>query len=122
MTAHERLQRQLIDALRRAMAGGNPIVPEAGRLLWRFFVEMSAARSYHMGGPNPISWVEIQAWARVRRWPVSDTHISILRAMDDAWLEYAARKAKQSGKGGKDEPTRVKAEMTPTAFDGMFKR
>ena len=120
MAAADRLERQLVMCLRRALAGGRPVVPEAGRLLWSFFIELSAGRTGNGFGPNPISWGEIEAWMRVKRWPLSDSHIAILRAMDRAWLEHAARKASRDDKG--DHPVRVKTEMTPAAFDGMFKR
>lgn len=113
----KRLETQLVDCLRRALAGGRPVVPEAGRLLWNFFVEMSDGRSGSGFGPNPISWAEMEAWMRVRRWPLTDAHISILRAMDRAWLEFADRKASKG-----DKPVRVKTEMTPAMFDGMFRR
>jgi hypothetical protein len=116
----KRLQDQLVTCLKRSLAGGRPVIPEAGRLLWGLFVELSAGRSGNGFGPNPLSWAEIEAWVRFNRWPLQRHHVVILRAMDAAWLDYARRNAKQGGKG--DQPTRVRAEMTPAAFDGMFKR
>lgn len=112
------LQRQLITALRKALAGGKPVVPEAGRLLWSFFVELSATRSYSMTGPNPISYAEIEAWARLHRWPLEPSHIGSLRAMDDAWLEHAQSRA---GKGGKTPFPRSSGQaISPAAFDAVF--
>ena len=112
------LEKQLIEALRKTLAGGKPVVPEAGRLLWSFFVELSAARSYSMTGPNPISHAEIEAWARLHRWPLKLRHIATLRTMDDAWLQHAH--SSTTGKGGKTLPRSSAQEITPAAFDAVF--
>jgi hypothetical protein len=103
--------------MKRHLATGRPVpVPEAGRLLWSIFVGLSATRTYHMAGPNPISHAEIAAYTRVHRWPLSDSHLSIIRALDDAWLEHAYAK-----QGGKDRPVRSSGQkVTPASFDAVF--
>lgn len=109
----QRLERQLCDALRASMmTGAAPIVPEAGRLYWRMFIDLSSARTWSAAGPNPIAWSEIDAWARLRRWPVRNRHINVLRAMDRIWLECA----RSNGSGG----SRPVAEATPAALDAAF--
>jgi hypothetical protein len=117
MTPQGRVQRQLVEAMRRHLATGRAVmVPEAGRLLWHWFVALSATRTYHMAGPNPISHGEIAAYMRLYRWPLSDSHLSIIRALDDAWLEHAY--AKQAGK---ERPARSSGQkVTPAAFDAVF--
>lgn len=116
MTACDRLQRQLGAALGAALAGRDVALPEAGCLIWSWFVELSASRTYGMSGPNPLSWSEIEAWARLRRWPLSDSHITILRALDRAWLEHA-----YAGISGGQPPASAQ-RITPAAFDAVFGR
>ena len=110
MSLH-RLQRQLVAALRAKMNGEAAPVPEAGKLLLAMFRELSEARTYSASGPNPIQWTEIEAWARLRRWPLSQQHLDIIRAMDLAWLEEARG----------EKPTKL-PEATPAMLDGMLAR
>lgn len=119
-TPQERLQRQLVDAIKAHLATGRPAtVPEAGRLLWSIFSGLSAARTYNMAGPNPISAAEIDAYARLHRWPLSESHLSIIRALDDAWLAHVY--AKKDGKGDIPVSRRSSGQkITPAAFDAVF--
>ena len=112
MSAKDRLQRQLCGAIRSEMSGGTPDVPEAGRLIWGMFIDLSTARTWSAAGPNPIQWSEIDAWARLRRWPVRNRHINVLRAMDRTWLECA-----RLDRTGRQRPV---AEATPAALDAAF--
>jgi hypothetical protein len=118
MTPAERLQRQLVAAMKRHLATGRPtMVPEAGRLLWSIFSDLSATRTYNMAGPNPISAMEIAGYECLHRWPLGERHLSIIRALDDAWLAHAY--AKQSD--GKDMPRRSTGQkITAAAFDAVF--
>ncbi len=112
----------LAAALRRHLAGGKPVVPEAGVLLWNLFMEISASRTYHAAGPNPISHAEIEAYARLHRWPLAPHHTAVIRALDDAWLEHAYRKM-ESGKDGKTFDGRRYANaqpLTAAGFDAVF--
>lgn len=119
------MTKMLVAALERHLAGGKPIVPEAGVLLWNLFMEISASRTYHAAGPHPISHAEIEAFARLHRWPLLPHHIDTIRALDDAWLEHAYR---QQGKatGGKDDKAfdsrryASRPALTAAAFDAVF--
>lgn len=119
-----RVRDQLIVALKSHLAGGKPDVPEAGILLWNLFMEISAGRTWHMGGPNPIGHSEIEAYARLHRWPLQPHHVAIIRALDDAWLEDAySRMGDAKGKGGKKFDGRRYANaqpMTAEVFDLVF--
>jgi hypothetical protein len=111
----KRLKTQLV----AAVVSDKPKVPEAGRLLWRLFIELSSGRSGNGFGPNPLSWVEIEAWKRVRRWPLSDDHIDILLAMDRAWIE-AAYKKKPDAPDGMKTAHPIGGKFSLAAFDVMF--
>lgn len=80
-------------------------MPEAGRLIWSWFGALNGSRTYHMSGPNPISYAEIEAWARLHGWSLSQRHIDAIRALDDAWLDHV--QAKQANRdGGNTLPVR----------------
>ena len=89
-----RLEAQLCAALRGALAGKKSRLPEAGLPLWNAFQGLSATRTYHPGGPNPIQPSEIIAWCHLHRMPFAPHHVDILLAMDQAWLDQAYAKAR----------------------------
>ena len=88
--AYERLTRQLVAAFTaRVKHKGKPRVPEAGRLLWNAFHEMSRARTWHQVGPNPIALSEIEAWSRLANIPLARRHVAVILALDEAFLDHA---------------------------------
>lgn len=101
---------QLRAAVRVSVAGGTPRLPEGAAPLWDAFRELASARSWHAHGPNPIPFAEIEAWARLMRWPLEPRHVAILRAMDLAWME-AVMVPRDS--------RRPSATLTPELFDVM---
>lgn len=119
------LKQALVFALRRHLAGGRPIVPESGALFWNIFMEIAASRTYHAAGPNPISYAEIEAYARLHRWPLAPHHVASIRALDDAWLEHAYRNqdAALALRRGKSFDARRYANaqpLTAAGFDAVF--
>ncbi len=112
------LEKQLAEALRRSLAGGRPVVPEAGVSIWNLFIEISRSRTYHAAGPHAISHAEIEAYARLHRWPVQPHHVSLIRAMDDAWLEHAYRR--KEGEKTKAVHLCHAQPLNAGAFDAVF--
>lgn len=97
MMAHDRLRAQLVAELERHLRHQDrPQVPEAGHLLWRAFMELDGTRTFHAAGPNPISFAEIEAWARLMRYPLAPRHVSTIRAMDAALLVHVAERAEKA--------------------------
>ncbi|WP_323009838.1 hypothetical protein [Paracoccus sp. (in: a-proteobacteria)] len=115
MNARTRLSRQLCGAVTAALSGERVRPPEAGRPLWNAFQRLNATRSYHMAGPNPISFAEIDAFARLMRLPLEPWHITILMDMDAAWLA-GAQKAKVP-EGVKTLPPVSKHGISAALFD-----
>lgn len=117
MDGFARLERQLVASLETHVATGRPPdVPEAGALLWRrHFAELCGTRSYGPNGPNPIAFAEIEAWARLMRWPLQPHHVAAIRALDDAWLEHAY--ARRSAGDRKTLPASSGQALTPALFD-----
>ncbi|ASP85482.1 hypothetical protein CDO26_13300 [Sinorhizobium meliloti] len=115
------LHRQLGDAMKQHLVAGKaPRLPEAGRLFWQWFGELNSARTWHQAGPNPISHAEIEAWARLNRWPVQSRHVAAIRALDDAWLENFYSKRSKPPSEQKTLPPRSQHAVSPKLFDAIF--
>lgn len=95
-------------------------IPEAGRLIWEWFHDLGAARSWHTNGPNPISYVDILSYSQVMRWPIRPHEVTAIRELDQAYLNhyYERRDAETSGK--KTLPAVSKSKMTTELYDAMF--
>lgn len=119
MRSYDRLEKQLVAALERALDKAPTRIPEAGRLIWQWFIALSETRTYHMAGPNPISFAEMEAYAHLHRWPMEPRHVTIIRAMDAAWLAHAnASGARREGKNA--VPRSSSQPMTADLFDAVF--
>lgn len=99
-----------------AVTQPRPRVPEAGRLLWGWFLDLHATRSQGFAGPLPIAYAEIEAYARLHRIPMASRHVDILRAMDAAWLAHAYRAAV----GSAARYPRSSQPINADAFDAVF--
>lgn len=114
----QRLEKQLCGALRSHLVNGAPVrLPEAGRLLWRAFIDLDGTRSMHAAGPNPISYAEIEAWARINRYPLASHHVRVIKAMDAVLIEHVNRKAGTGGEGGIEG--RSAHALSPKLFDAV---
>lgn len=113
------LERQLCAAVRASLEGAEGArPPEAGTLLWNAFQRLSARRSYHMAGPNPISFSEVEAYCRLMRLPLEPRHVSVIMAMDQAWLDHAHSRAKPP-EGLKASPHISQRQISAALFDAM---
>lgn len=88
------LKRHLCEVVTATLRGGSEKTPESGRILWDVFQRLSATRTYHMGGPNPLQPSEILAFGQMMRLPLEPAHFDILMSMDRAWLDHAYAKSK----------------------------
>lgn len=91
-------------------------VPEAGRLAWRWFCALNDTRTYHFGGPNPIAFAEIEAYARLHRWPLLPHHVDLIRKLDRAWLDNCYLRTAD----GKTIPRSSGQKLTPELFNAVF--
>jgi hypothetical protein len=60
--------------------------------LWWFFCELSNSRGYSEAGPMSISFMEIDAWARLTRMDPTAWEISVIKQIDRAFLSEALKK------------------------------
>ena len=70
-----------------------PELPEAGEFVWQWFWEIDAARSNNGYTFQPLSFREIEAWARLTGITLIPDEVRILRAMDRARLDAGMRPA-----------------------------
>lgn len=66
--------------------------PEPVRYLWQAFCEISATRGNNGFGPNPLSWSEIEAWARLDGRILFQFERTALLMLDRVFLEMAGKK------------------------------
>ncbi|MDO5643705.1 MAG: hypothetical protein Q4G26_15140, partial [Paracoccus sp. (in: a-proteobacteria)] len=62
------------------------------------FADLSRARSIGPNGPNPISWADLEAYARITRQHWEPRHYQIVMALDRVWLDHV------HAERGKDRP------------------
>ena len=106
----KRVEAQLCEALRATMSGRRQRPPEAGLVVWNAFTQLARGRSYSGSGPNPISYAEIEAWARLMRIPLEPHHVDLIVALDRTWLAH----------GSKPKTKAPAAELTAGLFDARF--
>jgi hypothetical protein len=119
----ERLHTALCNELKRQLLSPGAVVariPAGGDLLWRWFLDLSRSRSYHMAGPNPISYSEVLAYAKLMRWLIEPRHVVILLALDDIYLQHFQQKRKQATSAGVAAPQHSSHAVSPKIFDIMF--
>lgn len=115
----DRLKKHLCAAVTAALRGEKGSPPEAGLLLWNAFQGLTATRTYHPAGPNPIQPSEIAAWCHLHRLPLAPRHVEILLAMDQAWLDHAYAAVKRP-EGVKALPPVSKTPLTAGLLDAML--
>lgn len=64
----------------------DPEIPLAAEYLYDWFLELSRARSSSGFGINPISHLEIDAWARLYGISPQPHELQIIAALDDAYI------------------------------------
>jgi len=110
--AERRLAEQLAAALTQILTSHRPpAIPEAGRLIWTFFCDLSESRTRGMHGPDYLTDAGIEAWARLHRWPIEPRHVRLIRALDRAWMKHA---------GVAGHAPASSDPITPGAFDAIF--
>lgn len=63
-----------------------PPFPTRYAYIWEMFLSLHTGRSYHEGGPNPLSWSDIGAWDRLLHVGLKDWEIRAIKALDALWL------------------------------------
>ena len=67
--------------------------PDAARHIWGWFIELSRSRgSSGMGGPSPISYMEITAWSHLTKSEPTPFEISCIMGLDSIWLNSSSKR------------------------------
>jgi len=61
-------------------------LPDCAAYLWLWFLELHRARTGNGFGPNPIGYVEIDAWQRVTGRKLSPWEVDMMFALDGAFM------------------------------------
>lgn len=94
-----------------------PDVPVAGLRVWGIFLDLTRGRGGGFG-PAPIAYSEIEAYARVRREPIRPFELDMIRALDAAFMEFAAKRSKAEAGS---EPAEVQSRpMSGALFDALM--
>jgi hypothetical protein len=83
------LQRALKQGRQPPELIGPPCPPELA-WLWGAFQQLSLGRQAGFAGAQPLSWLEMAAWMRLTRTPLSAADINAMRALDLAYLSVIA--------------------------------
>jgi hypothetical protein len=107
----------MVAALGQSLAGGKPPrLPAGGELAWRWFVALCRTRSMGFAAPSPLTYAEIEAYARLNRWPLEPHHVETILALDRAFLDHAGQPAGRAPPRRQPPSTAITAE----AFDAFF--
>lgn len=71
--------------------------PEPAEHVWRWFLELRRRRSGSGFGANPISYAELEAWARLSGTRPSALEVGWIMDLDDAVMEATAAAKPASG-------------------------
>lgn len=115
----ESLKKQLCAAVAASPAGRKVRPPEAGIALWNAFQRLSATRTYHPAGPNPIQPSEVLAWCQLMGIPLAPRHVDIILAMDEAWLDQAYARDRTAD-GVKTLPPISRQPLTAALLDAVM--
>jgi len=77
------LARQGIDVREYAV----PPLPPPMVPIWRWFLELGQGRTGNGMGPNPISWLELDAWCRLRGVLLGQYELTCIRDLDGIYLK-----------------------------------
>ena len=92
-----------------------PEVPPGGARIWSIFLALHAARTAGMGA-NPITYGEMEAYARLQQTPLRPFEVDMLRAVDRAYMD-ASRNSKDMPPPEREVQSR---KMSPGLFDALF--
>ncbi|MBY0431698.1 MAG: hypothetical protein K2Q10_10910 [Rhodospirillales bacterium] len=75
-----------------------PDLPPQVEHLWSWYAELESGRGGSGFGPQPLSYADIDAWARLMSVRPSPWEVLALRRIDILWLDIIARQLEERGK------------------------
>lgn len=77
-----------------------PDVPEEGSIIWDWYWELRKAASNGFSGPNPLSFLEIEAWMRLMKIDLHSKSLQLILIMDQQYLSCWYTEQKKNLKKG----------------------
>lgn len=108
------------EAIRQLFGGRAAQLPEGLRLVWTIFSDLHETRGSTGFGPAPITYAEIEAYVRLMRWPLEPHHVSLILAMDRAWIDHVSAQAPGGSAPSSGSSTGPRPVLTPALFDAVF--
>lgn len=107
--------------LERQLATTNavPRLPAGSELLWRWFAALNRGRTVGVTGLDPLQYSQIEAYARLSRWPIQPHHVAIIMTMDATYLRFHARRQSNS-ESVKTLPPVSQVPLSAGLLDAMF--
>lgn len=65
-----------------------PEFPDLLQYVWDWFEELSKRRSYHAAGANPLTWLELEVWARMTGVEPTRRECLLLFRLDDVVTKH----------------------------------
>lgn len=84
-----------------------PAMPVETAYLWRWWCDLSRARTMGWSAPDPMSWGDCEAYLRLISVRPARWEVEALRLLDDAFLESRMSKSVKTVKGAKALTNRV---------------
>lgn len=94
VTLRKRLKHVAKHGIRDERLDDEPEIPDAAVDLWGWFWELDGGRQSGMS-QNPLLWSEIESWGRQMRARLTPWELSVIRAMDRAYLNVAAEMSRE---------------------------
>lgn len=94
----------------------------AGRHVWEYFQTIDIKRQSHGYGYNPITHLELEAWARLYRIDLKPWEVDALSSMDTAKINLLHEDLNKDSDKDPDKPKYTVSErpMSPDLFDALF--
>ena len=66
-------------------------MPEAANDAWAAWLDLHAGRTQNGMGISPVSWLDLDAWSRMRGHKPTYTELELIRTIDRAFCEVQAK-------------------------------
>lgn len=71
-----------------------PPMPAGAQYLWAVFHAIRRRIGAGMSGPQPISWADIDAYVRLKKFPLAPWEIGLIEDLDDIYLQACSERLK----------------------------
>lgn len=92
MSQREKLEQVERATGKRPAALDHEPMPEAASEAWGLWMDLNSGRTSNGWGASALSWVDLDAWSRMRGRKPTFTELELIRTIDRAFCEVQAKK------------------------------